>query len=557
MPSPRRPRPRVRRDRADAREHSAFCRRRLHGAAARVAGGGGDGGSVFLAASSLISEGVSEGVPRVPRLEFRGEFQRGHRARALARRRDVETRSTTVRTGRSRPGSTSSSKGSSSSLVASFAAASADARVAATVTSASTLGSGGASPFSTVSGSSARSATGLGVPARSRRPRGGRTPRLGTTCPLSRVPSYSLPGTAPRALRRVRGWTRVDALGEDEFSRSETAQLARRGRRLESEALRACRSTPSASTTPPPRCETNAATSVWPCPRVSRASRPASDSALALRVAVTSLVRRGRANVSTRLGARAGEGGAGEATATCRTTGATSRRSLLGKEDSYAAYAACVEASPRGDALTGSSSSNTAFFFRGEKKRIFPGEKSPIAPAPPPRRRVPDSARRDTPMRRKFSSNALLLHVPAASKRRITSTCRVPRAPCRHVPPQARRRRDARGGANLARGTPPARPQTRQRGVRPNRRDRADAPARVQLLRGRGADRLPRRASRRAVPPRERAPRLEQSRDAQARDASARVVHAAPLRRGPGGELRASRARVRAEPAPRPWRTRT
>jgi hypothetical protein len=55
----------------------------------------------------------------------------------------------------------------------------------------------------------------------------------------------------------------------------------------------------------------------------------------------------------------------------------------LGNEDLYAAYAACVEASPSGDALTGSSSSSTTFFFRGEKNRIFPGEKSPIAPAPP------------------------------------------------------------------------------------------------------------------------------------------------------------------------------
>ena len=67
-----------------------FCRRRL--GARRVSLGGGDGGSVFVFARVFAHLGRRLGRrPRVPRLEFRGEFQRGHRARALARRRDVET----------------------------------------------------------------------------------------------------------------------------------------------------------------------------------------------------------------------------------------------------------------------------------------------------------------------------------------------------------------------------------------------------------------------------------------------------------------------------------
>ena len=241
--------------------------------------------------------------------------------------------STTVRTvSASRPGSMSSWRGSSR-IESQLSSAASVSRVAATVTSASALGSGRASPFSIVSGSSARSATGLGVTRSSRHSPGRRTPRLGTTYTSSCLNACTRNRNACVAL----GFrAHNDALGKiHPFSRSTTAQLSSERGNASARRRFAVSSTPSASRGALVET-TESATSDRPCRRVSHASRLSSESASLS----TSRSRRSFTvdGLPPRLAsARAVEVGVGEATATCRTTGAISCRSLLGKEDSYAA----------------------------------------------------------------------------------------------------------------------------------------------------------------------------------------------------------------------------
>ena len=276
---------------------------------------------------------------------------------------------------------------------------------------------------------------------------------------------------------------------------------------------------------------------------------------VALRVAVTSLVRRGRANVSTRLGARG------------RRRGGRSDRDVQGRRarrraDLFSERRTRTRRTPRASRRRPEAMRSRALppptppSSSGERRNASsPGKRAPSRPLHHHDAASPTVNRRDTPMRRKFSGTRCYfmyqLHPndvslrPAASRalRAAMSLRRLAAVATREVA------RESRARDPPARVPRPASAAFVQTGAIARTHPHAYSSSAA------AAPTAPRRASRRAVPPRERAPRLEQSRDAQARDASARVVHAAPSGAAPAASS-ALPTRASAQSLRAPWRTR-